>query len=514
MKSFWSLLALLLSIIGISKCTKTCKKIILYSHGATGLEKANNDNPLCPGNNLNCCSKIDFLKLFKLYHVHVKPLVHGDHNKNKAALLGLSGTVKKLLAIDFHDLIKKFEKKFANQSEFFKKKLKGLKTTLSKFTKEGLTKVEGELKEASKEYYKRMLHLRKGFICGLCDHNFHLFTDVDSNEITYSANFCSNLVAENIGFLKMKYVDYLNYIFTLVDVLFMITGEELMTKEDMKFFRAAVTDVEKCSAGGEPGNCNGLCAQYNVNKMSFIWDGEKLPLDHFKEKMGVLLPKLEDKENAPALLKYDEAHWVAEEKKEEEAKKAAEEAKKAEGKKEEKKKKKEEDKPMPKPDPLSGSALEQVKKDSLHFTFAARSIKEHVALHGVPEHEHVPGIDNEAEEFRLYQLAPKPIKIEQFKIKIASLGLDPLQSSKGNNLETSPEEAIELIFAKGSEILPIPEKLADSTKELLTKITIPVIMDFINGQNISFDRLVEQSPKPPMTRPKASLLTVSFPEKS
>ena len=509
LKYFLSLTTILLMISGSVLSTQTCKKRIPYSFGMTGIEKANDKKAVCPGSTKNCCSEIDQMKIHKLYHKHVKPLVHGDHNKNKAALLGLSATTKELVEIDFHDYIKKYEKKFPSMIEYAKKKLKHYSTTLAKYKKEGLIKSEGELKEASKEYYKRILHLRKGFLCGICDHNTHLFIDVDSNEIIYSAAFCTNLVSQNIQFFKLKYVDYLNYFFTLVDLLFMMMGEELMTKEDMTFYRAVVTDVEKCSTGGDAGNCNGLCAQFNINKMSLLWDGEKMPLDHFKEKMGVLLPKLKDKENIEKLFKYDEKYWEAEKAKEEEKKKAEEEAKKKA--KETKKSSKKEEEKLPTPSPLQGSALEKVKEDSLHFTFKTRSIIEHTKIHGVPDIEHIDGIDNEEDEFRLFKLSPKPIKIEKFAIKIASLGLDPLQASKDNNLETSPEQIIELIFAKGSEILPRSEKLADSTIELLKKISIAEIGDFVNHAGISFDRFVSKKPPMVMVRPKASLLGTLFP---
>ena len=304
------------------------------------------------------------------------------------------------------------------------------------------------------------------------------------------------MIKDNIALLKQKYVDFWDYMMTVAGILEMITDKEFMADKDVKYYETMIGHIEACNKSQSPKNCTPLCQEFNINKFSHIWDGEKIPIEQFKESYDKYYPKIKDKKTQAAQLKYNKAKYDKLEK----AEKAAIKAAKEKGQKKTIKKK-----PAPRAKVLK-KEMNTLKNYSRRMEENAISIVDHLKTHKPPKTEKVAGIDNEAEEYRLYKLSPKPLDFPKFTIKIASLGLDLYADAEANNLATSPKQIIELIFAKGAEIKPVNEKISDDVRSLLNESSLESIYQFVNQPGLEFDRYITRTPNKPGLRKRRSIL--------
>lgn len=507
----WAILSISVFLASSTQCMLACKKAIPRSFGMSGLDKANTNNALCPGNKHNCCDNLDQMKVHKLWHKHVKNLVVGNHKINSAALEMLKQVIKDRKEMDIPAIFKEFKNK-KKPSKFFEKRFKDLETKWKKFSHDAISKTSKALKEAIKEFKKKILHLRKGFMCAICSHNSHLYFSPENNSVTYSAAFCDHLIKTNIATLKMKYVDLWDYLLTVAGIFSMLTEEAFFEPADETYYKNFIPIIEKCATSNDIKTCMPLCMEFNLNKFTNLWDGEKIPIENFLAGYNKVWPKLKEKANWDSMFKYNKAKWDALEKeekaKEEAAKKATQE--KAADKKEEKKDDKKDEKKakeLPKVT-VSDADLKTLKDNSFKIQFLPNSIEKSLASQPAINVEKVEGADDDDAEYRLFKMVPRPIKFSALEIKIESVGIDLHTVASGNNLETSPEQIIELIWAKGSEIKPLDEPISDDVKALLMSIGFKEIAHFVNDEGIKFDRLLTKRPRKSTLKKKKSILNI------
>jgi len=490
-----------------------CKKAIPRSFGMTGLNTANQNNALCPGNKNNCCSNLDQMKVHKLWQGHVKNLVIGNHKINSSAIALLKGVVADRKEMDIPGIFKEFKAKM-KPSKFFEKKFAELEKKWTKFTHEAISNTNKALKEAIKEFKKNVLHYRKGFMCALCSHSSHSFFQPENNCVIYSAGFCMHLIKQNIATLKMKYVDFWDYLLVISKIFNMMTEENFFTPEGQKYYEDFIPIIEKCHASNDIKSCSPLCKEFNLNKFTNLWDGEKIPIENFLTGYNKVWPGLKDKANHTKLFKYTKKKWddmeKAEKEKEEAAKKAAKAALDAK-KKDGKEKKEEKKKPEIKKVEVSDADMKTLRSNSFKIQFHPNSITTALANDkNRIKVEKVDGADDDAAEYLLFKMVPKPISFVGLEIKIESVGIDLHTVAAGNNLETSPEQIIELIWAKGAEIKPLDEPISDDVKALLQGISIKEIHRFVNDAGIEFDRYISKKPRKSTLRKKKSILGIKW----
>lgn len=490
-----------------------CKKAILRSFGMTGLEKANKNNALCPGNQNNCCANLDQMKVHKLWQKHVKNLVIGNHKINVSALALLQNVIKDRKKMDLKPIYDEFKKKM-KPSKYFDKKFVALAKKWSKYSFKSIAKTYGALKKVLVKFKKSVLHMRKGFMCSMCSHKSHMYFSPEENSVTYSVGFCDHLIKSNIAALKMKYVDLWDYLITIAKIFNMLTEEKFFEELDEAYYSKFIPIIETCHKAPGLKSCQPLCEEFNLNKFTNIWDGEKIPLEHFKAGYDKVWPKLNDKENWTKMFKYNKEKWMAMEKEEldkkEAAKKAAAEAAKAKSGDDKKKDEKPKEKAKVPVPPISDKDKTTLMDNSFKIQFLPNSITDTLAKTPGPQVAKIKGTDDDAAEYRLFKLVPRPISFSTLEIKIASVGIDLHTVAAGNNLETSPEQIIELIFAKGSEIKPLDESISDDVKALLQGLSFKEIHQFVNDAGIQFDRYISKKVKKSSLRPKKSILGLGW----
>lgn len=509
-----SILLLSLILISQTKAILACKKSILRSFGMTGLEKADKHNALCPGNKNNCCTKLDQMKVHKLWQKHVKSLIINNHKINAAEMEKVKALVKDRDKINFEEAYKEF-KKSKNPIKFFQEKFKEQEEKWKKFTKKNLENSMKPMKEALKKFKSNILHMRKGFMCAMCGHNSHLYIDPESNSVTYSTAFCMDLITKNINTLKLKYVDVIGYMVTMHNIVEMLFDTQLFSAVDLKYLETFLPVIESCHAAKDLKTCKPLCQEFNLNKFTNLWDGEKIPIEFFLNEYGKFKDNLESLDKMKKKFVYNKQKWIQLE--QEEKKKAEALKKQAEAKSKKKEEKKETKttppakKVLPKVN-LSKSDIKSLKDNSFKIQFLPNSITQTLQKTPGPKVAKIEGTDNSIEEYFLFRMVPKPIKFSTLEIKIEQLGLNLHLGAEGNNLETSPEQIIKLIWAKGDEIKPLDEPISDDVRALVDGISIAEISDFVNDESIQFDRLISKRPKKNTLRAKLSILNLTWPD--
>ena len=506
-----SFLTISLFLVSSTHTMLSCKKAILRSFGMTGNEVANKNNALCPGNKHNCCTNLDQMKVHKLWQKHTKNLIIGNHKINSGALGMLAQVVKDRKEMDIPTLYKEY-KKIAKPTKFFEKKFEELEKKWTKHTFDSVSKASKALKEAIKEFKKNVLHYRKGFMCALCDQSSHLYINPEDNSVTYSAGFCMHLIKQNIATLKLKYVDLWDYLMVIAKILNMMTEEAFFSPDGEKYYENFIPIIDKCSTSNDLKSCSPLCLEFNLNKFTNIWDGEKIPIENFLSGYNKVWPKLKDKANWNTMFVFNKKRWDDLEKEEKEkeeaakkAAKAAQDAKKGEGDKAKDDKKD----PEPTKVTIDDTQLKAVRKNSYKIQSQPNSISGNGKKLGL---DNVPGADDEAGEYLLFKMSPRPIKVSTLITKIESVGQDLHTVASGNNLETSPEHIIALIFSKGAEIKPLNEPITDDVRAILDATDIDIIRYFDGDVNLTYDRYITKKPRKSTLRPKRSILGIKWGE--
>ena len=487
-----------------------CKKSVLRSFGMTGLAQSNTNNALCPGNKHNCCVNLDQMKVHKLWHKHVKNLVVNNHKINSAELLKVEKIVKDRKKLNFKELFKKYKEK-KNPSKFFEKLYKEQEAKFEKYTHEALSNTAKGLKEGIKAFKKHILHLRKGFMCALCSQKAHTFIKPEENSVIYSADFCMDLITKNVDVLKNKYVDLIGYLVNLHHIVDMLFDVKLFDPVALANFEKFIPIIESCQGSKDLKTCAPLCSEFNLNKFTDIWDGEKIPIEFFLQEYAKIQPNFESEEKLVAMFKYTKDRWIALEKEIEAKKEAAKkEAQEKQAAKDKKKPAPQKPAPLPKVN-LSEGEISSLKDHSFKIQFTPRSIKTHLTANPGPQVAKIEADNKENEEYRLYEMVKEPIKFSALEIKIEAVGIDLHLSAKDNNLETNPDQIIALIYAKGGEIKPLDETITDDVKAMLIKLGIGEIKSFVIDAGIEFDRFCSKKEKKPKMRPRKGLLNLVWP---
>jgi len=450
------------------------------------------------------------MKVHKLWAKHVKNLVVSNHKINSAELLKIPAIAKDRKVLNFKELFKKYKEKM-KPSKFFENLYIEHEKKFEKYTFEALSNTGKALKEGIKEFKKHILHLRKGFMCSLCSQKAHLNFKPEENAVVYSAAFCMDLITKNVDVLKMKYIDMIGYLVTLHHIFDMLFEIKLFAEADLKYLETYNPIIESCHASKDLKTCKPLCEEFNLNKFTNLWDGEKIPIEFFLQEYAKVQPNFEDEKKMIELFKYNKDRWFALEKEIEAKKEAAKKAAEEKNKKDEKKTTAPA-KPAPLPKvTLDAGALKSLKDNSFKIQFQPRSITTHLKTAPAPKVAASTGANEDAKEYNLFTLVKAPIKFSTLEIKIEAVGIDLHTSASGNNLETNPEQIIALIWAKGGEIKPLDETITDDVRALLEGVGLNEIFDFVNNKNIQFDRFCSKKQKVAKMKKQKSILELVWP---
>jgi len=169
--------------------------------------------------------------------------------------------------------------------------------------------VYSKYKEKSKAYPAFVTQMRKGFLCGMCDWRNHQLINTDTQMIHYNGNtFCKRFFMKWNRFLKNKYTSLLPYAIIFDEFFYLLTHRRLIRyTADRAIIHKYWILFEKANPDGSGPENEELCKEFNLNKFSYLIDGEARMLREFRFNLGKYRKYFTDNDAVPELLKLRES---------------------------------------------------------------------------------------------------------------------------------------------------------------------------------------------------------------
>ena len=137
-------------------------------------------------------------------------------------------------------------------------------------------------------------------MCGICDWKNHSFINTDTQTIHYNDNFCKRFIGKWSNKIWVNKYDKLFSVALLLDeFVFLISHERLIEfPVDRAILHKYKTLVQECennkSLDDSDGACQILCREFNVNKFSYLFDGEGRFIRSFMRKFSLVAQHLKN----------------------------------------------------------------------------------------------------------------------------------------------------------------------------------------------------------------------------
>ena len=460
--------------------TRSCKLNLLRSFGMNSRVVPNQRNSLCPKLTYNCCSEADQMKLHKMWKSHGKFSIQGSHKLNRDALDKSKSIFLNKDKLNLPKLIKAYNKKF-KPSKAFQKHLKNLLTDWSK--KGGIVykKEYAALKKQLIVMNKDVYNLRKGVLCAVCEWNNHKFINPQSMSVIYSDKFCKKLYSTHKDVLARKYAVIFRYFLLINEILFLLTDREIIEPIEQALYKRYNLQTAACKKKGKPAQCKDLCLNFNLNKFSFMWDGEKMVLDEMLIKYKKLYKGLTSKK--PLMhMKYNKKKWTT--------KTLAAYIKQMS---------------VLSKKVVITTTLKAARKNKYGLQFKNQSPGRFIHKKTKSHTMQIDGMDDELDSFRLYKMAEAPMDVTKFTILIEKHGIDLYKSAKKNNLDTTAQQILGMIHAKGGSTKNLDEVIEEEVKIMVKRLNVVRIGGIINDYNMDFDRVITKK-RPPKFRKQNAVM--------
>ena len=452
-------------LIRTTTTTRACKLNILRSFELTSRVIPNQRNILCPKTTYNCCSEGDQLKMHKMWGAHGRAYIKNTHKKNRDALDKAKYILLDKEKLDVAALVKKF-KKIYQPSPKFNAHLDTVVGEWSAVSSAEYKTVLEALKKELVDMHRDIYALRRGFLCSICEYSNQQFISHQSHTVVYSEKFCKGLYQKFAAVLARQYNVVIHYFIVLNELIFLLTGEEIMDPIEKARYKRYSIITARCEKKMETKYCADVCKEFNLNEFSYLWDGQAKMIDDFKVNYETMMSDLMS--NRPQkVFRHDHDHWT-------------DDFIEAFAKK---------DSVVSKIN-MEPMTLETVKKNRYHFKFNVHSVPSFLEKK-TPSHTiQVDGLDDELDSFKLFKMAEPPMDISKFKIMIKREGIDLFFEANGSNLEVKPEQFLALLHAKGGSIETLDEVVEDDVVDILKKVNIEKLKGIINDYDLQFSRFV------------------------
>ena len=166
---------------------------------------------------------------------------------------------------------------------------------------EHLKKLEKLISQKKLDYYKVMLHsvsmqqkkynkyiqrLRSSFFCSICDWHNQNYINIEAQQINYHGKFCKKFTKRWAPFWMDKYKDIIALALYFDEFFYILSHKRLIRfPADRAILHKYKVKSEACAKGAKK-QCNELCSEYNINKYSYLIDGEKYFYKDFLKYWG------------------------------------------------------------------------------------------------------------------------------------------------------------------------------------------------------------------------------------
>lgn len=461
-------ITLLVNVIN-SKKDKNCKTQIIKSFGLQSDPNPKVANILCPAIKFNCCSKHDQMKIHKLYNEHSKNTldsyyesVNHKFTEFVTKFLTRKDDIKLNLIIDYIKTKKDKDK----PSDSLIAHLIALKNKYQKHKSGVLLESANPMKKALKSHYKKVKQLRKTFLCNICNWQNHEFINPETMMITYNKSFCDNIIDTSLELWHQKYVELYEYMLVLDEFLYLVANLRLIEDPvDREILHRYRKDVKKCHASRDSDDiCFVLCKEYNINKFTYLIDGEVKLIDKMLKQFEIAYKHLSQK-------KTDRELFLS-------------------------KRIKNSHKRFRELQTIKPVKTDKIVKDSLDIQFGARNVDEFNDKERLTEKVKLKTLDDEESNYNLYKIQPDPIQLSKFKIEIQDdFGFDPHLDQKDMNLELTLDKLINNLYGNGSHDNLNNVVVDEEVKNLVKDYSVNDITDFVKDSELRYRGVMSEDQK-------------------
>ena len=313
---------------------------------------------------------------------------------------------------------------------------------------------------------------RQGLFCSLCDARNHDFVSFSDRQIVYKEQFCEELVRDNMPMLWAKYGEMFYLVSAMDEFTLLVANRTMLEPEDRAAFVRYRLILQKCKeGGGSAAACADVCREYNLNCYNRMFDGEAVAVKSFLEKYLDLWDKLFRPESAPGLLVFDKKRWT---------KRHLKRFRRAES-------------------VVAKQLVEaapRLEKNSFHLQLKSSAKKAYKDYEHPTNSIQLESLDDALSSFQIYRMAEEPIDICQFSIEFsAKNGFDPQRDSQHLNFDIQVDQLLALLYSKSSDVLQLDEQIEQVTTDMINRISILDVANFVNNCFIEFADEVVRIPK-------------------
>ena len=152
--------------------------------------------------------------------------------------------------------------------------------------------------------------------------------------------------------------------------------------------------------------------------------------------------------------------------------------------------------------------MKTVKKNKYNLQFKSQSVQSYIEKKTKSHTIQIDGLDDELDSFRLYKMSEPPMDLTKFMVLIEKHGIDLYREANGTNLDSTAEQILALIHAKGDNVKCLDEVIEEDVKVILKGLNIGRMNGIINDYDLEFDRLITK--KRPKKIKKKSAIAAFF----
>lgn len=473
LKLFVYLFLVLCVLSPASAHMRTCKTNILRSLGLHSRITPNRLNSICPSASLNCCTEHDQMKLHKLWSSHGFTHISASHAANQAAFLKIRNVLSYKDKIDYKRIFELFrDKAQPTPSEQYLNHIQKVMVEMSKRNEAYLKNLMETMPKRLQAMQNEMRHLRKAFLCSMCDWHNHRYFNSESMTLTYAGPFCTSLIQKYVDLLADKYMDVVKFLLNLDEFYYLITNDRLMASPmDRAVFRRFSLIIDKCKKNPTKlEDCADICKEFTMNNFSYMFDGESSVWENYNNAFNNIKDALvgEDREivrlfsmrkqdwSVKRLNTFADNHSVLSDK-------------------------------------ITDNPRNKAnKRNSFNLEFKSQAVKTFVERTHPVSSIQIETLDDELSSITLYKLADDPVDITKFMILLDTKGgINLFKDARRMNFESTAEQLIALIHSKGGDPNRLDEIIDDSVKEMLKEIQITDIAGFVTDFKLEFDKIAQ-----------------------
>lgn len=474
LKPFLYLFLTLLLLSPISAHMRTCKTNILRGLGLHSRITPNRLNSVCPHASLNCCTEHDQMKLHKIWSNHGFTHISSTHSTNNSSFIKLRSVIGLKDKIDYKKIFDTFkERAKPKPSEHYLNHMQKVMIEIAKRNEAYLKNLMNTLPKRLEQLQHSMKHLRKAFLCSMCDWHNHRYYNVESMTLTYAAPFCTSLIQKYIDLLADKYMDVVRYLLNLDEFYYLITNDRLMKSAlDRAIFRRYYLLIDKCKKNpGKAVECFDICKEFSFNTFNYMFDGESKPWEDYVTAFNAVKDALTgEPKDYLRLFRMRKSAWSV--------KRLNTFAN---------------NHSITSTKVIDNPRNKKKKSNSFKLEFKSQAVKTFVERNHPISSIQVETLDDELSSITLYKLADEPVDISKFMIVIDTKGgINLFKDARRMNFDTTADQLIALIHSKGGDPNRLDEIIDDSVKEMLKDLQITDIAGFVTDYKLEYDEIAKK----------------------